>query len=146
MLRKLVIALLTFTALSSTGQEFNIKHITCSVFAMIKDRTADPEVYLVLEKELNLKRFNITYVTQNHKFKKGDLILTLEKEILGGGLFPPCLVVIHIKEEGVEKAFFSAGTKRALPRQLNADNFLCKLAVRDVLFHLPYCRKTQKGP
>jgi hypothetical protein len=113
---------------------------------MIRDRTTEPDVYLVLEKELNLKRFNITYVTQSHKFKKGDLILTLEKEILGSGLFPPCLVVINIKEEGVEKAFFSAGTKRALPRQWKSNNFLCKLAVRDVLFHLPYCSKSQKGP
>ncbi len=145
MLRKLAIALLTFTALSSTGQDFIVKHISCTVFGMIKDRTSDPDVYLVLEKELNLKRYNITYVTQNHRFKKGDLILTLEKEILSG-IFPPCLVVIHIKEEGVEKAFFSAGTKRALPRQLKSKNYLCNLAVRDVLFHLPYCSKTQKGP
>ena len=48
--------------------------------------------------------------------------------------------------QGVEKAFFSAGTKRTLPRQWKSNNFLCKLAVRDVLYHLPYCSKTQKGP
>jgi hypothetical protein len=146
MLRKLAIGLLTFTALNSTGQDFIIKNNTCSLIGMIADRTSEPDVFLVLEEQLNLKNFKITYVTQNHKFKKGDLILTLEKEILGGSIFPPCLVVIHIKEEGKEKEFFSAGTKRAYPRHFGAKNYLCKLAVRDVLFHLPYCRKTQKNP
>ncbi|MFI5390390.1 MAG: hypothetical protein ACHQYQ_03430 [Bacteriovoracales bacterium] len=141
MLRKLAFGLLTFTALSSTGQDFIIKHNTCSLIGMIQEKTSMPDIYLVLEKELKIKKFNITYVTQQHKFKKGDLILTLEKEILGSGLFPPCFVVIHIKEEGVEKDFFSAGTKRAFPRRFRGSNYLCMLAVRDVLFHLPFCRK-----
>jgi hypothetical protein len=140
MLRKLVIILLTFTALNGSGGDFIVTHKSCKILGQIIDRTGRSDLYEVLEKELNLKNFEITYVTQKHTFKKGDLILSLESEVLKGGLFPPCFVEIVIKEEGSEKKFFSAGTKRALPRHLSSDNYLCKLAVRDVLYHLPYCK------
>jgi hypothetical protein len=140
MLRKLVIILLTFTALSGSGGDFIVTHKSCKILGQIIDRTGRSDLYEVLEKELNLKNFEISYVTQKHAFKKGDLILSLESEVLKGGLFPPCFVEIVIKEEGSEKKFFSAGTKRALPRHLSSENYLCKLAVRDVLYHLPYCK------
>ncbi len=146
MLRKLVTILLTFTALSGYGGDFIVTHKSCKILGQIRDRTGRPELYEVLEKELNLKNFEISYVGQQHSFKKGDLILSLQSEVLKGGLFPPCFVEIVIKEEGSEKNFFSAGTKRALPRHLSKDNYLCKLAVRDVLYNLPYCRKSSKNP
>ena len=140
MLRKLAIILLTFTALSCFGENFIVTHKTCKILGKIKERTGRSDLYEVLEKELNLKNFEISYVTQKHIFKKGDLILSLESEVLRGGLFPPCFVEIVIKEESADKNFFSAGIKRALPRNLSTDNYLCKLAVRDVLYHLPYCQ------
>lgn len=140
MLRKLVIILLTFTALSGFGENFIVSHKSCKILGQISDRTGRSDLYEVLEKELHLKNFEISYVTPKHVFKKGDLILSLESEVLKGGLFPPCFVEIAIKEEGTEKKFFSAGIKRALPRHLSSENYLCKLAVRDVLYHLPYCQ------
>lgn len=146
MLRKLAIVLLIFTALKSFAGDFIVSHKSCKILGLINDRTAQPDLFEVLEKELELKNFQISYVTKNHSYKKGDLILSLEKAVLKGGLFPPCFVEISIKEEGVEKIFFSAGTKRSLPRHLSKDNFLCKLAVRDVLYNLPYCRKSSKNP
>jgi hypothetical protein len=145
MLRKLVTILLIFTAFKCAGQDFIVKHKNCKILGLIGERNGEPDLFLTLEEQLKIKNFEINYVTKNHIFKKGDLVLGLEKEILTG-MFPPCLIVIQIREEGSEKKFFSAGTKRAFPRQWPAKNYLCKLAVRDVLFHLPYCRKPQKSP
>lgn len=146
MLRKLVTVLLTFTTLSGFCQNFIISHKSCKILGHINERTTYPELFEVVEKEINSKNFEITYITKDHNFKKGDLILSLQREILKGGLFPPCFIEISIKEEGSEKTFFSAGTKRSLPRHLKQDNYLCKLAVRDVLYHLPFCRKILKNP
>ncbi len=145
MLRKLVFVLLTFTAPLALPEEFIIKHHSCKLFGLIKERTSNPDLYEVLEQQLQIKNFGMSYVTSEHKFKKGDLILSMEKEFLGG-FFPPCLIVIHITQEGFEKKFFSAGTKRSYPRHLGAKNYLCRLAIRDVLLNLPYCQKTQSLP
>jgi len=146
MLRKLVTILLTFIALSGRAQNFIISHKSCKVLGLINERSANPDLFEVAEKELISKNFEITYVTKSHHFEQGDLVLELQKEVLKGGLFPPCFIEISIKEEGAKKTFFSAGTKRSLPRHLSKDNYLCKLAVRDVLYHLPFCRKILKNP
>ena len=142
MLRTLATILLIFTALEGLPQDFIISHKSCKILGDIIERTSQPELFEVLEEQVKIRKFEITYVTKNHKFNKGDLILSLEREVLAGSFFSPCFIKITIKEEGAKKLFFSTGIKRSLPRHYKSDNYLCKLAVRDVLYHLPTCRIT----
>lgn len=131
-------------------KEYVREHNSCQLSLFVKERTTYPELFGALETHLKERDYKFSYVSPGHTFAAGDLYLSFTKEMLSGIFFPPCYIKIEIKEaegakaESKDKIFFSHATKRLYPRHSPSGTYRCKLAVRDVIYHLPYCRRPKK--
>jgi len=141
---------LIFNAFADT-REYVKEHTTCKLNLLVKERTTHPELFEALETHLKERDYSYSYVSPGHTFAEGDLYLSFSKEMLSGIFFPPCYIKIEIKEASgakmvpTDKTFFSHATKRLYPRHSPKGTYRCKLAVRDVIYHLPYCRLPKKN-
>ncbi|RLA64397.1 MAG: hypothetical protein DRQ88_11065 [Epsilonproteobacteria bacterium] len=146
---RLIILLFCFSAFGEV-KEYVREHKSCQLTLLVKERTTYPELFETLETQLKDRSYKFNYVTPGHRFAEGDLYLNFTKEILSGLFFPPCYIKIEIKEasgqkmKDSDKIFFSHATKRLYPRHSPSGTYRCKLAVRDVIYHLPYCRLPKK--
>ena len=76
----------------------------------------------------------------------GEMYAHFEKEMLGDGWFPDCYVKLTIQEAEKDlpvksdPIFFQRSTKRKFPRIFWSGSYRCKLALKDIFIHVPYCR------
>ena len=153
MLVRSIISLFCFSIfLNSFGasKEYIKEHSSCQLNLFVKERTTYPELFEALETHLKERDYKFSYVGPGHTFIAGDLYLSFTKEMLSGIFFPPCYIKIDIKEAKESKiansdeVFFSHAVKRLYPRHTPSGTYRCKLAIRDVIYHLPYCRRPKK--
>ena len=153
MLVRPIIGLICFSAFfNAFGEvkEYVREHQNCQLTLLVKERTTHPELFEALETNLKERDYKFSYVSPGHRFAEGDLYLNFTKEMLSGIFFPPCYIKVEIKEasgqkiKDSDKIFFSHATKRLYPRHTPKGTYRCKLAIRDVIYHLPYCRLPKK--
>jgi len=153
MLVRPIIGLFCFSLIFSAfaeNKEYVREHKSCQLALFVKERTTYPEMFEALETHLEERDYKFSYVSPGHNFAPGDLYLNFTKEMLSGIFFPPCYIRVEIKEasgakvQSSDELFFSHATKRLYPRHTPSGTYRCKLAIRDVIYHLPYCRLPKK--
>ena len=133
-------------SLNIHSQEFLIRRPDCKIGVHENLEKDKPNLYENLIELLEEKGYEHYTIKHEQKFLPKELYLSLEQEMLGDGWFPDCLVKIIIKEikddirKESDETFFKKELKRKFPRIFWSGSYRCKLALRDIFVHLPYCR------
>ncbi|MFZ8932522.1 MAG: hypothetical protein ACO20H_03490 [Bacteriovoracaceae bacterium] len=142
--RSLIIFILTsFTCLA---QDFVTKHPNCRVGIYKEEKESFPKTAEQLEEQLKAKGYTLFDMHKNKKLFPGELYAHFETEMLGEGWFPDCYVKLTILEAEKDEprksdpTFFKKSIKRKFPRIFWSGSYRCKLALKDIFIHVPYCR------
>lgn len=147
-MQKLFLSLiLIFSTSKSFSQEYIKKHFSCKIALLKTNEKNYPNLYPTLLESLEEKGYKVFKVENSTSFiGPRNLYLSLEKELLGRGIYPDCYVKMKIKEAKNTKSsnedeyYFNRSTKRKFPRITLNGKYRCRKALKDLFIHIPYCR------
>lgn len=151
-MKRLILSILILSlAPPSFSQEYVKKHFSCKVGISKKLEKKFANLFPTLEEALKEKGYKAFKIETNSSFVgPRNLYLTLEKELLGRGIYPDCYIKMIIKEaknmrpSSEDEFYFKRSTKRKFPRITLNGKYRCRKALKDLFIHIPYCRLEEK--
>jgi hypothetical protein len=151
-MKMLILSLLIFSLIPPTfSQEYVKKHFSCKVGLSKKLEKKYENLFPTLEESLKERGYKSFKIENNTSFVgPRNLYLTLEKELLGRGIYPDCYIKMIIKEaknmrpSSEDEFYFKRSTKRKFPRITLKGKYRCRKALKDLFIHIPYCRLDEK--
>ena len=144
--KRLSILFIVLFCANLVAQDFVTKHPNCKVGLYQKEKEAFPRIAEQLEEQLKEKGYTLFEMHPKKRVFPGEMYAHFEKEMLGDGWFPDRYVKLTIQEAEKDlpmksdPIFFQRSTKRKFPRIFWSGSYRCKLALKDIFIHVPYCR------